>query len=59
MYSQEKTWDKLKAEYLRQVQKALASVKRPRIGQVVEDVRCHLDRGTWSENLAELSGNYR
>jgi hypothetical protein len=44
MHSQEKTWDKLKAEYLRQVQKALASVKRPRIGQVIEDVRSHLDR---------------
>ena len=44
MYSQGKTWDKLKAEYLRQVEKALASVKCPRIGQVIEDVRFHLDQ---------------
>lgn len=44
MYSQGKTWDKLKAEYLHQVEKALASVKCPRIGQVIEDVRSHLDR---------------
>jgi hypothetical protein len=44
MYSQGKTWDKLKAEYLHQVEKALASVKCPRIGQVIEDVCSHLDR---------------
>jgi len=54
MYSQGKTWDKLKAEYLHQVEKALASVKCPRIGQVIEDVRSHLDR-----RYGELEPNQR
>ena len=39
-----KTWDSVKAEYLRQVEKALSSVKHPRSKEVVEDVGSHLDR---------------
>lgn len=44
MTSESKTWDALKAKYLRQVEKALSSVKHPRIKEVLEDVRSHLDR---------------
>lgn len=39
-----KTWDSVKAEYLRHVEKALSSVKHPRSKEVVEDVGSHLDR---------------
>lgn len=44
MISQNKTWDCVKAEYLRQVEKALSSVKHPRSKEVLDDVRCHLDK---------------
>lgn len=44
MISQNKTWDSVKAEYLRQVKKALSSVKHPRSKEVLDDVRCHLDK---------------
>jgi len=44
MTSENKEWDSLKAEYLRQVAKALSSVKHPRSKEVLEDVRSHLDR---------------
>ena len=44
MTSESKTWENLKAEYLRQVEKALSSVKHPRRREVLEDVRSHLDR---------------
>lgn len=44
MTSENKKWDSLKAEYLRQVAKALSSVKHPRSKEVLEDVRSHLDR---------------
>ena len=39
-----KKWESLKNEYLDQVEKALSSVKHPRIKEVLEDVREHLDR---------------
>ncbi len=44
MTAENKTWDSLKAKYLGQVAKALSSVKHPRAKDVLEDVRCHLDR---------------
>lgn len=44
MTSQGKTWDRLKAEYLHRVEKALSSVKHPRSRDVLDDVRSHLDR---------------
>jgi hypothetical protein len=44
MTSENKMWDNLKAEYLRQVERALSSVKHPRGKEVLEDVRSHLDR---------------
>lgn len=44
MTSENKEWDSLKAEYLRQVEKALSSVKHPRRKEVLDDVRSHLDR---------------
>ncbi len=44
MTSQGKTWDRLKAEYLRRVEKTLSSVKHPRSRDVLDDVRSHLDR---------------
>ncbi len=44
MTSENKSWDNLKADYLRQVEKALSSVKHPRGKEVLEDVRSHLDR---------------
>ncbi len=44
MTSEQKTWENLKTEYLRQIEKALSSVKHPRKNDVLEDVRSHLDR---------------
>jgi len=50
MTSESKTWQHLKSEYLRRVEKALASVRHPRAHDVLEDVGAHLDR-----RLAELA----
>ena len=44
MTLENKTWDSLKTEYLRQVAKALSSVKHSRSKDIIEDVRSHLDR---------------
>jgi len=44
MTSQNKAWDSVKAEYLRQVEKALSSVNHPRKKEVLQDVCSHLDR---------------
>ncbi|UCD51506.1 MAG: tetratricopeptide repeat protein [Phycisphaerales bacterium] len=44
MTSESKTWQQLKAHYLGQVEKALASVRHPRARDVLEDVGAHLDR---------------
>jgi len=44
MTSASKTWQRLKAHYLGQVEKALASVRHPRTRDVLEDVGAHLDR---------------
>jgi serine protease AprX len=44
MTAKNKTWDSVKADYLRQVEKALYSVRHPRSKEVLEDVRSHLDR---------------
>jgi len=44
MTSENKTWESSKAEYLRQVEKALSSVKHPSKKEVLEDVCSHLDR---------------
>lgn len=40
----EKQWENLKNDYIRQVKKALSSVKHPRSKEVLEDVRAHLTR---------------
>ncbi|MHC4658003.1 MAG: tetratricopeptide repeat protein [Planctomycetota bacterium] len=52
MTSENKTWENLRARYLREVEKALSSVKHPRIKEVLSDVRSHLDR-----RFAELEGD--
>ncbi|MHC4647396.1 MAG: hypothetical protein ACYTBJ_18040 [Planctomycetota bacterium] len=44
MYSEHEKWDRLKTEYLRQVEKVLSSVRSPRVRQVVDDLRWHLDQ---------------
>ena len=44
MTSQNKIWDSLKADYLHQVEKTLLSVEHPRINEILEDVRSHLNR---------------
>ncbi|MFA5863611.1 MAG: hypothetical protein WC975_02885 [Phycisphaerae bacterium] len=44
MTSESKRWEALKSEYLREVEKALSSVKHPRRYDVLEDVRLHLDQ---------------
>ncbi|MHC4528781.1 MAG: HAAS signaling domain-containing protein, partial [Planctomycetota bacterium] len=54
MFSKEETCDKLKAGYLRQVEKVLSSVKSPRVKQVIEDIRLHLD-----QRFAELEPGRR
>ena len=43
MSAERKTWDNLKAEYLRQVEKSLSSVRHPHLNDVLEDVSHHLD----------------
>ena len=50
MTSEGKTWKSLRGEYLRQVEKALSSVRHPRARDVLDDVGAHLDR-----RLAELA----
>ena len=52
MTPQNKTWETLKAEYLRQVANALSSVKHPRSKDILEDVRSHLD-----QRFAELESD--
>ena len=44
MTSEDKRWDRLKADYLGKVEKALSSVQHPRRNEVLEDVRAHLER---------------
>ena len=44
MTSESKTWETLKANYLRQVEKALSSVNHPRTKDIFEDVTSHLDQ---------------
>ncbi len=44
MTSESKTWRNLRTEYLRQVEKALSSVRHPGARAVLEDVGGHLDR---------------
>ena len=44
MTSESKAWQQLKEQYLRQVEKALASVRHPRTRDVLADVGAHLDR---------------
>jgi len=41
---EKETWNNAKTEYLRQVEKALSSVKHPRKEQVLEDVRTHMEQ---------------
>jgi hypothetical protein len=43
MNSENRIWDNLKAEYLSQAEKSLASVEHPRKREVLEDVSAHLD----------------
>jgi hypothetical protein len=54
MFAKEETCDRLKAGYLRQVEKVLSSVKSPRVKQVIEDIRLHLD-----QRFAELEPGRR
>ena len=44
MTSKNKLWEDIKAQYLEQVRKALSSGKHPRSKEILEDIRCHLDR---------------
>ncbi len=44
MESQDKSWQELKARYLREVRKALSRVKHPRRGEILEEVDSHLER---------------
>jgi len=44
MTSERKKWENLKTEYLRQVEKALSSVKHPRSKDILDDVRSHLQQ---------------
>ena len=50
MTGESKVWANLRREYLRQVEKALSSVRHPRARDVLDDVGAHLDR-----RLAELT----
>ncbi len=54
MNSQNGTWESLKTDYLRQVEKALSLVNHPRTKDVLADVSSHLDR-----RFAELSADER
>ncbi|MHC4743601.1 MAG: tetratricopeptide repeat protein [Planctomycetota bacterium] len=62
MTSEKQNWGSVKAEYLRQVEKALSSVRHPNNKEIVEDVRRHLnsrygelepDQQTW-ENFQAI-----
>jgi hypothetical protein len=44
MTAESKTWDNVKANYLRQVKDALSAVKHPRAKEVLADVNVHLDK---------------
>ena len=44
MTTESRKWESLKTEYLREVEKALSSVKHPRGKEVLDDVSSHLDR---------------
>jgi len=44
MTAEEKTWQDIKTSYLRDVGKALSSVRHPRIKEVLADVGAHLER---------------
>ena len=44
MNSESKIWENLKADYLSQIEKVLASVDNPRTKEILEDVGAHLDR---------------
>jgi hypothetical protein len=44
VYSKREEWNRLRAEYLRQVEKALSSFKGPYVKQLTEDICSHLDR---------------
>jgi hypothetical protein len=52
MNSESKIWENLKADYLSQIEKVLASVDNPRTKEILEDVGAHLDR-----RFGELSPN--
>jgi hypothetical protein len=54
MTDESKGWAKLRRDYLRQVEKALSSVRHPRARDVLDDVGAHLDR-----RLAELAPGQR
>jgi hypothetical protein len=54
MTSEAKTWETLKADYIRQVTEVLSSVKHPRAGDILEDVSSHLD-----QRFAELAPDRR
>ena len=44
MTSESKTWQRLKDDYLCQVEKALSSVRHPKARDVLDDVAAHLER---------------
>ena len=44
MNQQDKTWESVKSEYLKQIEKELAMANHPRAGEIIEDVTTHLDR---------------
>ncbi|MHC4477274.1 MAG: HEAT repeat domain-containing protein [Planctomycetota bacterium] len=44
MTSESKTWASVKSKYLREAERALSSVRHPRIKEVLSDVSAHLDR---------------
>ncbi|MHC4648316.1 MAG: HEAT repeat domain-containing protein [Planctomycetota bacterium] len=52
MSSERKDWENLKAEYLKEAEKALSSVKHPHMAEVLQDVRSHLD-----QRFAELESD--
>ena len=43
-HADRKTWEAIKHQYLREVSKALSSVRHPKCREVVEEVGAHLDR---------------
>ena len=54
MTREERPWDRLRSDYLRQVEEALSSIKHPRVGDVLGDVASHLDT-----RFAELAPEQR